>query len=230
MRGPVTAEHRKLVGEARDAVVRMPREKAAAAGRAGVAAARTSATSAARREARLGGAGDVGCGCEGLRRGDAAAVVLRRRGGLAGGAAGEWMALIGITTCYFARRAWGDSGWGLRFLCAWASKLYGYGASPAVQIHTNHPVLPRRLRILCDTSSSSMDGCRDRSFRGSAFTTAAPTATPNRSTPRNPWKMQAGHSPLRRSTSPVQLVEACKGRMIGTTYVVYGYVHLVPCA
>jgi len=82
----------------------MPREKAAAAPeRAGAAAARTSATSAARREAMLGGAGGVGCGCEGLRRGDAAAIVLRRRGGLAGGAAGEWVVLI-------ARRAWGQRG------------------------------------------------------------------------------------------------------------------------
>jgi len=81
----------------------MPREKAAAAGRAGAAAARTSATSAARREAMLGGAGGVGCGCEGLRRGDAAAVVLRRRGGLAGGAAGDWMELM-------ARRAWQRGG------------------------------------------------------------------------------------------------------------------------
>jgi len=47
--------------------------------------------------------GGAGCGCEGPRRGDAAAVVLRRRGGLAGGAAGDWMALM-------ARRAWQRGG------------------------------------------------------------------------------------------------------------------------
>lgn len=100
VRCPVPAEPRKLVGEAENAVVRMPSEKAAAAaaGRAGAAAATRSATRPARREVRLGGAGGVGCGCEDSRRGDATPVVLRRKGGLAGGAAGEWMALIARRT------------------------------------------------------------------------------------------------------------------------------------
>ena len=99
VRGPATAMRREEAGDGRDAVVRMPREKAAAAGRAGDAA-RTRARSTARREARLGGVGGDGCGSEDLRRGEAAAAAApRRRGGLAGvgpgGAASEWMARIG---------------------------------------------------------------------------------------------------------------------------------------
>jgi len=97
VRGPATAMRREEAGHGRDAVVRMPREKAAAAGRAG-AAARTRARSTARREARLGGVGGDGCGSVDLPRGEAAAAP-RRRGGLAGvgpgGAASEWMARIG---------------------------------------------------------------------------------------------------------------------------------------
>ena len=99
VRGLVTAMRREEAGDGRDAVVRMPREKAAAAGagRAG-AAARTRARSAARREARPGGVGGDGCGSVDLPRGEAAAAP-RRRGGLAGvgpgGAASEWMARIG---------------------------------------------------------------------------------------------------------------------------------------
>jgi len=135
-----------LVSEARDAVVRMPREKAAAAGRAGAAAARTSATSAARREAMLGGAGGVGCDCEGLRRGDAAAVVLRRRGGLAGGAAGDWMELM-------ARRAWqrGGTAGGIAL-----PLRVGLQTLRAVQLSKSTRTIP--LRILSATSSGSMNG------------------------------------------------------------------------
>lgn len=135
MRCPVTAEPRKLVGEAEDAVVRMPSEKAAAAaGRSGATAATRSATRPARREVRLGGAGGVGCGCEGSRRGDATPVVLRRKGGLAGGAAGEWMALIARRTAVNGCRV----GWDC------ASSVRGppnFTGRPAVQIHTRNPVM-----------------------------------------------------------------------------------------
>jgi hypothetical protein len=133
VRCPVTAEPRKLVGEAEDAVVRMPSEKAAAAGRAGAAAATRSATRPARREVRLGGAGGVGCGCEGSRRGDATPVVLRRKGGLAGGAAGEWMALIARHTAVNGCRV----GWDC------ASSVRGppnFTGRPAVQIHMRRSI------------------------------------------------------------------------------------------
>lgn len=79
----------------------MPREKAAAAvGGRGVEPARTSASSAARREGRSGSA----CGCREDSREARAALVLRRSGrvavsvagaGAAGAAASEWMARIG---------------------------------------------------------------------------------------------------------------------------------------
>jgi hypothetical protein len=49
--------------------------------------------SAARWEAMHGGAGGVGCGCEGLRREDADAILWCGRGGLASCAVGECMVL-----------------------------------------------------------------------------------------------------------------------------------------
>lgn len=63
------------------------KEKAAATGRAGEAA-RTRASSAARREETLGG------GCEDSRKAEAAEVARRRSG--AGGVLSEWMAGVGL--------------------------------------------------------------------------------------------------------------------------------------
>jgi hypothetical protein len=146
VRGPVTAlpGNGKEVGGGREAVVRMPREKAAAgAGRSAGDAAKTRARSATRRVARFGVAGGGCCGREKPRRGEAeAAVVLpRRRGGLAGGgpggAASEWVARIGPLV------VWGVMGCG-----GSSSPPRGPPNSTmdaSIPSRTPHPVLPRKV-------------------------------------------------------------------------------------